>query len=205
MLYRIGGWLNDRYPSALMRFLWCIGVEPDLVESGKPYHKPFVERSIRTLKYEKLWLAQPKDWRAATEVLDDYRYFYNHERTNQSSACGNQRPYKAFPELPVLRSLPEAVDPDAWLKHYDRHIFKRRIAKTGTIVVGRTVYYVDYKYAGKAAGVLLDANLHILRVLHKGSVLRELDIEGLVGEIMPFQDYLTYMLEQARTTSPNKK
>src|SRR5690606_35525999 len=45
----VGGWLNDRYPSAMMRFLWCIGIEPDLVEPGKPYHKPFVERSIRTL------------------------------------------------------------------------------------------------------------------------------------------------------------
>lgn len=201
----VGGWLNDRYPSALMRFLWCISVEPDLVEPGKPYHKPFVERSIRTLKHEKLWVDQPKDWRAAAEVLDEFRYFYNHERANQSSACGNMPPYEAFPELPVLRSLPETVDPDAWLQHYDRHIFKRRVAKNGTIVVGRTVYYVDYKYAGKAVGVLLDAKLRILRVLHKGNVLREVDIEGLIGKTMPFQDYLTYMLQEARTPSNDKK
>ena len=105
----------------------------------------------------------------------------------------------------MLRPLPEIVDPDAWLKHYDRHIFKRRIAQTGTIMVGRNIYYVDYKYAGKAVGVLLDAQLGTLRVLHKGNVLRELDIEGLVGKTMPFQDYLTYMLQEARTPSNDKK
>jgi len=37
-----------------MRFLLCLGVEPDRVEPGKPYHKPFAERSVRTLKHE--WL-----------------------------------------------------------------------------------------------------------------------------------------------------
>ena len=48
----VGNWRTDGFPSPLMRFLLCLGVEPDLVEPGKPYHKPFVERSIRTLKYE---------------------------------------------------------------------------------------------------------------------------------------------------------
>jgi hypothetical protein len=35
-----------------MRFLLCLGVEPDRVDPGKPYHKPFAERSVRTLKHE---------------------------------------------------------------------------------------------------------------------------------------------------------
>ena len=46
----VGNWLTDGYPSPLMRFLLCLGVEPDLVEPGKPQHKPFAERSVRTLK-----------------------------------------------------------------------------------------------------------------------------------------------------------
>lgn len=48
----VGNGLRDGYPSPLMRFLLCVGVETDLVEHGKPYHKPFAERSVRTLKYE---------------------------------------------------------------------------------------------------------------------------------------------------------
>ena len=96
-----------------MRFLLCPGVEPDLVEPGKPYHKPFVERSISTLKYECLWLERPENVQATNDLLDQYRYFYNHHRANQSSACGNRPPYEAFPELPRLPQLPEQVDPDA--------------------------------------------------------------------------------------------
>jgi transposase len=51
----VGSWLRDEYPSPMMRFLLCLGVEPDLAEPGKPYLKPFVERNIRTLKHECLW------------------------------------------------------------------------------------------------------------------------------------------------------
>jgi hypothetical protein len=55
-----------------MRFLLCLGVEPDLVEPGKRYHKPFVERSIRALKYECLWLERPSDWLDAAGILEVY-------------------------------------------------------------------------------------------------------------------------------------
>lgn len=47
-----------------------------------------------------------------------YRQFYNHDRANQSLACGNRLPFEAFPELPHLPSIPEVIDPDAWLAHY---------------------------------------------------------------------------------------
>ncbi|WP_350341680.1 integrase core domain-containing protein [Candidatus Flexifilum breve] len=85
-----------------MRFLCCVGVEPDVVQPGKPQHKPFVERSIRTLKHECLCVNPPKDWREAADQLQIYRDFYNHERANQSLACGNRPPGQAFPQLPVL-------------------------------------------------------------------------------------------------------
>jgi hypothetical protein len=35
-----------------MRFLLCLGAEPDLVPPGKPQEKPFAERLVRTLKNE---------------------------------------------------------------------------------------------------------------------------------------------------------
>jgi len=46
----VGNWRTDGYPSVLMRFLLSVSVEPDLVEPGKPQHKPFAERSVLTLK-----------------------------------------------------------------------------------------------------------------------------------------------------------
>jgi hypothetical protein len=105
----VGNWLTDGYPSPLMRFLLCLSMEPDLVEPGKPYHKPFAERSVRTLKHECLWIDPPEDWLAAAGILDVYRDFYNHDRANQSLACGNRPPYEAFPNLPVLPHLPDQV------------------------------------------------------------------------------------------------
>ena len=166
----VGNWLTDGFPSPLMRFLLCLGVEPDLVEPGKPYHKPFVERSIRTLKYECLWLDRPSDPKATSDLLDNYRHFYNHERANQSSACGNQPPYRAFPDLPSLTNVPERVNPDAWLRHYQGRVFKRRVARNGTVSVGNYAYYVNYVLHGEKVGVLLDAPSRQFVILYKNAV-----------------------------------
>jgi transposase InsO family protein len=196
----IGNWLTDGYPSPLMRFLWCLGVEPDLVEPGKPYHKPFVERSVRTLKYECLWLSLPEDYLDAASILEVYRQFYNRDRANQSSACGNRPPYEAFPHLPELPPIPDRINPDAWLPHYHRCIFKRRIAPSGVISVGTHAYYIGYAHAGKAVGVFLDAEQQVFNILHQGAVIQSLEIRGLIGREMSFEDYLKYMLVQARTS-----
>ncbi len=116
----VGAYLDDKYPSPMMRFLHGVGIEPDLTAPGKPQHKPFVELSIRTLNHECLWLAPPENDIEASGILEAYRYFYNHDRANQSSACGNRPPYEAFPTLPISPHLPETIDPDAWLTHYHK-------------------------------------------------------------------------------------
>ena len=196
----VGNWLTDGFPSPLMRFLLCLGVEPDLVEPGKPQHKPFAERSVRTLKHECLWLDPPTDWLDAAGILDIYRQFYNQERANQSLACGNRPPYEAFPSLPLLAAVPGTVDPDAWLAHYDRRIFKRQVGHNGMIRVGNHAYYVGYQHARTPVGVWLDAQRRVFRILHRGAVLCEKEIQGLVGHSMSFQDYLKQILSEAQTT-----
>ena len=195
----VGNWLSDGYPSPLMRFLWCLGVEPDLVEPGKPQHKPFAERSVRTLKYECLWLEPPEDWLDAARMLSLYRHFYNQERANQSLACGNRPPYEAFPTLPSLAAVPPMVDPDAWLPHYHRRIFRRRVEHNGVISLDKQDYYVGYAYAGERIAVLLDAQQRVFQVLHRSEVVRTLEIRGLVGHSLPFGAYLKRMMDEAHT------
>jgi hypothetical protein len=85
------------------------------------------------------------------------------------------------------------------LGHYHRHIFKRRVGKNGIISVGRHDYYVGYQHAKETVGVLLEAEQRVFRVLYKGTILRELEIQDLIGKSMAFQDYLTPMLQEART------
>jgi hypothetical protein len=123
----------------------------------------------------------------------------NHDRANQSLACSNRPPYEAFPELPALPYVPDSIDPDAWLTHYHRRIFKRRVGQNGMISVGRHEYYVDYRYARERVGVFLDAEQRVFRVLHKGSVIREVEIADVIGEELSFDAYLKLMLEEART------
>lgn len=147
-----------------MRFLLCLGVEPDRVEPGKPYHKPFAEHSVRTLNHECLWIDPPHDHLDAAGILEVYRHFYNHDRANQSLACGNRPPFEAFPELPHLPHI-----------------------------------YVGHQYSKERVGIMLDAEKRVFYVLHKGLVIRELEIADLIGKPMPFQDYLKRMLEEART------
>lgn len=194
----VGTALSDGYPSPLMRFLLCLGVEPDRVEPGKPYHKPFAERSVRTLKHECLWIDPPHDHHDAAGILDVYRHFYNHDRANQSLACGNRPPFEAFPELPALPHIPEIIDPDRWLAHYHRQIFKRRVTG-GNISLGNHTYYVGHQHSKARVGVMLDAEKPMFYVLHKGQIIRELEIADLIGKPMTFQEYLKRMLEEART------
>lgn len=195
----LSSWLMDGYPSPLVRFLLCLGVEPDPTPPRRPDLKPFVERCIRTLKYECLWEQKPASPTQADELLREYRYFYNHQRANQSSACQNRPPYAAFPILPDGRALPEAVDPDAWLEHYHRKLFKRRVGSNGMVSLDRHTYYVGTASAGKPVAFQLDAQRRQFLALSQGQVIKKFEIRGLYGQPMTFAAYLNGMLEEARS------
>ena len=195
----VGSWQTDGYPSPLMKLLWVLGVQPDITAPGKPQHKPYVERSIRTLKYECLWLERPRDYFEAGEILDAYRPFYNHERMNQADICEDRPPAVAFPTLPNLPHIPDTVNPDAWLSRYDKRVFKRKVGQNGSAQVGKHSYYLDYWLAGQSVGFQLDAKLAVFNVFHKGNFVKQADVQGLLGHTMPFQDFVRHMLQQART------
>jgi transposase InsO family protein len=112
----VGSWTTDGYPSAWVRFLRCVGVEPVVCPPHRPDRKPFVERLIGTIKHEKLYLQRPGSVEDACDLLNSFREFYNHERPHQGLSCNNQPPLTALPILPPLPSVPEVIDPDAWLQ-----------------------------------------------------------------------------------------
>lgn len=108
----VASWTSDSYPSALVRFLLAIGVEPIVCPPRRPDLKPVVERTIKTLKYE--WLARhaTDNIADALAVLDGFPHYYNHIRPHQGQACQNQPPNVAFPDLPTLPDMPETLNPD---------------------------------------------------------------------------------------------
>jgi hypothetical protein len=195
----VGSMQSDGFPSAFMRFLHCLGIEPDIVPPGRPQDKPYVERAIRTVKHECLYAEPVEDWLAARGQLESFRWFYNHERAHQGDVCDNRPPFVAFPSLPTMPHVPDVVDPDAWLRAYHGRTFKRHIGQNGRVSVGTYDYYVGYALSNEKIGVFLDANERCLRFLHHGGIVRELEIQGLVGHAVPFDDYLKLMLFEART------
>ena len=195
----VGSWSNDGYPSALVRFLLCLGVEPVICPPRRPDLKPFVERCIRTLKHECLYPKPPQSVTAADQQLAVYRAFYNAERANQALSCGNQPPFVAFPALPTLPRVPDLVDPDRWLETYDRRIFRRWVSANGTVMVDKYLYSVGAAFAGQRIALHFDAQQRTLQVQQHGQLVKSLPLQGVVDRPMAFQEYLRLMLEEARS------
>jgi len=200
----VASWTSDSYPSALVRFLHAVGVEPIVCPPRRPDLKPVVERTIKTLKYE--WLARyaTDNIADALEVLAQFPHYYNHTRPHQGQACQNQTPDEAFPALPELPSIPETVDPDQWLHHIHGRVYRRRVTSNGTIMVDKHVYYIGQDYAKQQVTVHVDAYNQQFFVLGDGDVLKTLDISGLHRHSMDFQSYLVVMKAEARSIEQHR-
>ena len=145
----VGSQQSRDFPSALLRFLLCIGIQPQVCPPQRPDKNAFVERFHRSLTAEVLQRERPADVEATRQCVERYRAHYNHERPNQARSCQNQPPSTAFPVLPVLPRLPEQVDPDRWLNAIDGKLYQRRVEPNGAVKVDKFHYYVQQKLRGQ--------------------------------------------------------
>jgi hypothetical protein len=192
-----GSWAGRDFPSALVRFLTCLGVEAQVTPPQRPDLNPFVERFHRTLEYECLQRYQPKNTSETQEVLERFRYTYNHERPNQAVTCGNLPPYQAFPALPALPLPPDVVDPDRWVDAVHNACFKRRVNANGVVQVDKHHYYVKRALKGRYVVLRVDATERQFVVELDGQPIKRIPIKGLQGEVLPFQAYLSLMQQEA--------
>jgi hypothetical protein len=146
-----------------------------------------------------------ESYRLFYNILESYRLFYNAERMNQSSVCGDKPPYVAFPNLPVLPSIADEIDPDVWLEAHHGLVFKRRLDNKGCTTVDCHSYYVGSAYAGELARFHLDARQRCFHVVVKGNTVRQLEVKGLIGEKLSFSAYLKRMLEEARSIDRHRQ
>lgn len=195
----VGSWTTDGYPSAWVRFLHCLGVEPVICPPRRPDLKPFVERLIRTIKYEKLYVQRPGHIQQGEEMLNGFRDFYNAARPHQGLSCANQPPRMAFPDLPQLPAVPETVDPDAWLQAYHGRLYRRRVSTSGAVDVDKYTYHVGRQYAGAVIALRLEARQQVFQAIYSGKVVKSLQLKGLHHGVLTFQDYLKLMLLEARS------
>ena len=193
----VGSWTAKDFPSPLLRFLQCLGIEPRICPPQRPDKNPFVERYHRNFKYECQLIEGPVDLVSTVEVNQRYVYFYNFERPNQASTCENQPPRVKFPEQPCLPPVPYTVDPDRWLLAQSGKTYKRKLDTKGCFQLGNQTYYVQENRRGQVVVVWVDGQQKTLHVFADQVLVKSLPIKGLQNRLMNFPEYLELMCKEA--------
>ncbi len=195
----VGAWTGRDFPSALVRFLYCIGIEPIVCPAHRPDKNPFVERLHRAYDHECLQIDRPANLAAVNEVNAVFKQHYNYERPHQGSSCGNRPPRVAFPELPELPKLPDVIDPDAWLRFATGRYYKRKVTTKGTVQLSNMSYYIGIDHAGKQVSMLIEPNSRLVQAIHGSEVLKSIPLKGLHQRRMSLDDYVTLICQEANT------
>lgn len=194
----VGSPAGSDFPSALLRFGACLGIEIEVCAPRHPQQNGFVERYNRTYQEECLTLDRPADLEQARTVTETFVKHYNTERPHQGISCGNRPPLTAFPTLAPLPALPTTVDPDAWLNALDGLHLERKVDHNGMVTVDLKRYYVSSKLVGQRVALDLDAKSHCMHVLLEQKPIKNLALRGLVGNSLSYEQFLAHMLRQAK-------
>jgi transposase InsO family protein len=187
------------FPSALIRFLLCLGIEPNLCPPRRPDLKGYVERLIKSYQTECVARDKPTTEEAAREVTEAFLAHYHDERPHQGRGLGNQPPRVAFPTLPTRPPLPAVVDPDRWLVSIHGQAFARTVQPNGSVVVDHKTYYIKQSLAGRKVVLLVNAPERRFDVLLGRELIKSVPVKGLVGQPLPFEAYAERMQEEARS------
>lgn len=187
------------FPSALCQFLYCVGVQPNVLPPHHPELNAYVERYNRTYKQECLLIHRPGTLEEVRSVTEAFVHHYNTQRPHQGRSCGNQPPSLAHPVLPTLSALPASVDPDAWVQAIHGRTYARRVKSDGRVSVDGVNYYVKRAWAGHLMTLRVNATEQCFEVMQSDTIIKQLPIKGLQGKRMPLEDYIALMQERARS------
>jgi len=195
----VGSSSGRDFPSALRRFLLCLGIEPNICPPRRPDKNCYVERYHRSYNQECLQVHRPTTLQEVCEVTEQFLQHYNHERPHQGRSCKDQPPRVAFPTLPKLPPLPDQVDPDRWLQSVHGHAFARRIGSDGCVDVDEEPYYIKQALAGQHIALVVNAPEKLFEVYHQDILIKQVPIKGLHEKVLPFDRYVTLMKQEARS------
>jgi integrase-like protein len=195
----VGSATGRDFPSALVRFLLCLGVEPNVCPPHRPDKNAYVERFHRTLGHECLLVSRPSTLEQVREVTERFVFHYNQERPNQARSCGNQPPRVACPDYPKLPRVPQEVDPDRWLERLQRQAFARQVHAHGSVTINHEPYYIKKELAGQQVMLFVNVAHKQFDIWHAGGRIKEVPIKGLHNTPLAFEEYVKLMAEQARS------
>jgi hypothetical protein len=195
----VGSASGRDFPSALLRFLLCVGVEPNVCPPQRPDKNAYVERFHRTLGEECLRVQLPQTLEQVQEVTESFLHHYNHERPNQARSCANQPPRVACPAFPPLARVPESIDPDRWLERLSAQVFVRKVQSNGSVTINHEQYYVPRKLAGQEVICLINVADKQFEIWQPAGRIKSVPIKGLSGRVLPFEEYVEVMKQEARS------
>ncbi len=195
----VGSSSGRDFPSALRRFLLCLGIQPNICPPQRPDKNPYIERYHRAFNQECLQIHRPATLEEVRVVTEQFMHHYNGERPHQGRSCGNHPPRIAHPTLPILPPLPKQVDPDCWLEARDGQAFARKVDAHGCVTVDLESYYLKQQLAGQHVVLFVNTVSKAFDVYLDSQQIKQVPIKGLRGEAMPFDRYVDQMREQARS------
>jgi transposase InsO family protein len=194
----ISGWQMKEFPSAFLKFLWCLDVRSNICPPRRPDRNAFVERFNKNLKYECLYCERPSTIETVSQAVANYQHHYNVERPNQALSCEDQPPYFAFPRLPTLPELPEQVDPTAWLKRIDRQLYPRQVNANGSIKIDKYRYYITKDLKKQRVILQVLAPERQFKVYHGRQHIKSIPIKGVTDSpLIDFDEFVVDMAQQA--------
>lgn len=194
----VGSPQGSDFPSALLRFCACLGVEVAVCDPHHPQQNCFVERFHKTYQQECLWIDRPQTVQQAQEASAQFCEHYNWQRPNQALSCGNRPPRTAFPDLPQLPAIPKQVDPDAWLLPWHGHHFQRAVDAKGSIKLDLKKYGLGKQWRGRRVTVTINALEHQMQIFADAELIKTLPLRGVVGRPLSYEEFVEHMSHQAR-------
>lgn len=98
----------------------------------------------------------------------------------------------------LSRVVPLDAHGPGWLTSREQ-AFTRTVQPNGSVVVEHRHYYVRKDLAGRKVVLVVNAKDARFEVLLGREVVKSVAIKGLVRQLLPFEDYATRMLEEARS------
>ena len=194
----VGAPQGSDFPSALLRFGLCLGIEMHVCPPRHPQDNGFVERYHRTYQEECLNHERPTTVEHARAATEAFQTHYNIQRPNQARSCGNRPPLSAFPDLKPLPRPPEQVEVDGWLNVFEGIHVERKVDVHGQVHLDLRSYYVDVHRAGQRVSLQIEAASRSLLIWHEASFLKTVPLRGFSAGTYSFERFVEYMIQQAR-------
>lgn len=177
------------FPTRLHLWLVAMGISLTLIRTGQPKDQAMTERS------HQLWYRQVvqghtfADWSTLYAALEKRRSFLNHHLPCRS--LGNQPPLVAYPGATHsgisyhLEIEAEQLELDRVYRYLAQGRWFRRISQSGTLSLGRQIYYLGAKWKRQQAEITFDSDTcHFLFSDDAGNLISSHSIKGLSKQFL---------------------